>query len=177
MSEQRKLIATIREQQQYKKFKAIVSVARDRLKIEADRSEALSLHAGRTSRKLFGEKQYSPKSILDASMVDLSYRARLVEMRVQCSLTISTLDAGVDAIKRYITTEFSDDLEAYKTVGQRKDFVDRIVASALDLVSEGEGLIAMLDTLIKDIDAASFQLRNAMEILKLLSETKGGKVI
>lgn len=173
MSEQSELIAEIREQQQYKKFKKVVSVARERLKIDTDRTEALSLHAGRTSRKLFGEKQYSAKSVMEASLIDLSYRSRLVEIRVQCSLTVATLDAGLDAIRRYINTEFTDDLEAYKTVGQRKDFVDRIVASALDLVNEGKSLMDMLDFLIKDIDTASFQLRNTMEILKMLSEAKG----
>jgi hypothetical protein len=51
-----------------------------------------------------------------------------------------------------------------------------VQGTARTFIVEGQALIDMLDQIIKDIDAASFHLRNMMETMKLLDGTKG-KVI
>jgi hypothetical protein len=167
------LISDIRADSEYKKFKLIVQKVRERLNIDKDRSEALSMHAGRTSRRLHGTKQYSPKSLIDASLNDLACRARLVEIRVQCSIQTDLLQDAVKAIKHYITTEFVDELAEYKTVGQRNSLIDRVVASAISTQGEAQALIKLLDDLITDIDKASYSLRLMSDALKLIMEKPG----
>lgn len=168
-----KIIAEIREDGQYKKFREIVRNTREKLKVDQDRNEALALHAARLSRQMYGKKQYSPQALLESSLQDSSYRSRMVEIRVQANLHTSLLDDAIDVIKRYITTEFYDELSGYKTVDQRKSMIDRIVASALELKSEGEALVELLDTLVRDIDQTSFQLERMIKALELLSHSKG----
>lgn len=170
------LIKQIREDGEYRKFKKILEGVRERLKIEKDRNEALSLHAGRTSRKLHGKQQYSLKSLIDASLNDLAARSRLVEVRVQCSIQIDLLHDAAKAMKQHITTEFHEELKEYKTVGQRTAVIERVIKASLETESEGHALIKMLDDLIGDIDKSSFQLRNMLEALKLLAE-KPGQVV
>ena len=170
------IIKEIRASDEYKKYKKIVLKVQDRLKVEKDRNEALSMYAGRTSRKLFGKQQYALKALIDASLNDLAVRSRLVELRVQCSIQIDLLHSATKAMKQQITTEFHEELKAYKTVGQRTAVIERCVKGALDIESEGSALIKLLDDMIGDIDKSSFQLRNMLEALKLLSE-KPGQVV
>lgn len=170
------LISEIREDPQYKTFKGVLQKVRQRLDVDKDRTEALSMHAGRTSRRLHGTKQYSPKSLIDASLNDLAVRSRLVEVRVQCSIQIDLLHDAVKAIKHYIMTEYDEELSVYKTVGQRGALIDRVVAAALVTQSEGQALVKLLDDLVSDIDKASFHLRNMLDALKLISE-KPGQVV
>lgn len=171
------LIADIRAEPEYRKFKAIVLKVREQLKVERDRKEALAMHAGRTSRRLHGTKQYSPKSLIDASMNDMACRSRLVEIRVQCSLQNDILSDAIKSVNKFITTEYYTDLAKYKTVGQRNAVIDRVVTGALEVQGESTALINMLDELIKDIDKASYHLTHMLEALKLLDSSKGGKVI
>lgn len=167
------IMDSLRGDAQFKKFRLIVSKTRERFKVESDRKEALSLHASRTSRTLHGDKRYSPIALMDASLKDLSFRARLVEIRVQITLHTALLEEAVTAIKRYIRTEYYDELNNYKTVDSRSALVDRLVASALDLQNEGSALIELLDTLIEDIDKASFHLKHMLDCLQLLDSSKG----
>ncbi len=171
------ILKDIRANPEYKKFKAIVLLVQEKLNIDRDRNEALSMHAGRTSRRLHGTKQYSPKSLIDASLNDLACRSRLVEVRVQCSIQIDLLHDAVKAMKHYISTEYNDEMKAYKTVAQRTAFLDRVVAASLVIESEGKALIKLLDDLINDIDKASYHLRLMIDALKLLDGSKSGQVV
>jgi hypothetical protein len=168
----------IRESSDYKRFKKIVQQVQARLNIEKDTEEALALHAGRTSRKLYGDKRYSPKSLLDASSNDMGARSRLVEIRVRYSKQIDVLHEACKAMKHSMLTNFADSISAkFKTVGARNSFTETMIASALEVQHEGDALIKLLDTLIEDIDKTGYHLSNMTDILKLLENSKGGTVI
>lgn len=158
----------------YKKFRLIVDEVSDSVDLEKIQSEAKQLHAGRKARSLYGNKLYSPKHLIDASMIELSYRARLVEIRANLGIQVSILDKAVEAVRKFITAEYSDDLnDLFKTEHQRKAFLDRVINKAIAVKSDIDATVSMLDFLIKDIDQASFQLRTVMESLKLLDSSKG----
>lgn len=168
----------IRESADYQKFKKIMLRTQKGLQVERDRTEALSMHAGRTSRKLYGMKQYSPKALMDASLNDMSVRSRLVELRVNTSVQKDMLHEAVKAMKQSILTNFGDQLKPkFKTIGERTAFLDNLLATALEIEHEGEAFIKLLDSLVADIDKASFHLRTMSDALQLLDQSKGGKVI
>lgn len=168
----------IRESSDYKKFRKIVVQIESRLNIDKDFEEAQSLHAGRTSRQLFGDKRYSPKSLLDASSNDMGSRSRLVEIRVRCSRQIDILHDACKAMKQSMLTNFSAEIGAkFKTVGDRLAFVETMMANALEVERSGQAFLKVLDTLIEDIDKSGYHLSNMTDILKLLDSSKGGKVI
>jgi len=167
------LLSAIRKDDNYKLFRSVFAKTQERVDIEKDLDEALRLHAGRSSRQLYGKQQYSIKSLIDASLKDISFRSRLVEIRVKASIQLSLLEEATKAIRKYISTEYADDLKEFSTAEQRKSFVDRALKGAISYLSEGAALLDTLDRLIEDIDKASFGLRNMMEGLKLLSEGRG----
>lgn len=171
------LINEIRGTDEYKKFKKIVAKCLSLINVERDRTEALSMHSGRTSRMLYGQKRYSPKALIDASLNDLACRSRMVEMRVQISVQIDLLHDAIKSMKHYISTQFVAELKHFGTVDVRAAFAERVLKAALAVQSEGQALIKLLDDLINDCDKSSFHLRTMMEALKLLDESKGGKVL
>lgn len=169
----RGLLNEVKVDPKYKRFRNIVKTTQDRLNLDADRNEAFALHASRTSRTLHGKAQYSPKALMDASLKDLSARARLVEIRVKASYHLGLLDEAMDAMKRHMVTTYNDEIRKYSNESQRNALVQRVQGSARDLAQEGKELLEMLDHIIKDIDQAGHSLRNMMESLKLLDGSKG----
>ena len=168
----------IRESSDYRKFKRIVTQVEARLNLEKDYEEAQALHSGRTSRKLYGDKRYSPKSLLDASSNDMGARSRLVEIRVRCSKQIDVLKDACDAMKYSMLTNFSSEInKRFTTVGARKAFTETMIARALEVQNEGQAFIKALDSFIEDIDKSGYHLSNMTDILKMLDQTKGGRVV
>jgi hypothetical protein len=167
------LLLEIRRDPKYKKFKTIVETTRSRLKIEADRNEALALHSSRTSRTLSGKKQYSGAAILDAEATELYTRSRLVQIRVQASIHLDLLDEACDAIKRHIFTQYHEDLLGFTNEQQRRALIERVQGAALELIAEGKSLKDMLDQIIKDVDQANFHLGHMVSTLEMLHNSKG----
>lgn len=170
------IFASLKEDAQFKKFRNIVTTLRTAINVEKDMAEVLSLHASRVSRTLYA-KPKGPKILLEASLTDMSFRSRMTEIRLQLYANASILEEAIKAIKRYINTEFNDELNSYSNVEQKRNMVERVVAFALDLQSTCESSIATIDDLIKDIDQSGFHLRNAVEIMKLLDGSRGTKNI
>jgi hypothetical protein len=171
------LVKTVKADANYAKFKKIVEGIRKRVDIAAATAEVLSLHAGRTSRSLTGDQRYNPMALIDASMKDLSYRSRMVEVRVKHDLQLSVLRESIAAMRRHISTEYNDELKDFSTAEQRRAFGDRVVKNAGEFLAEGEALVDMIDMLIKDIDQGGYQFKNTIECLKMLAESKGSKVV
>ncbi len=172
----RAFLNEIKEDVKYKKFARVVATTQKRVDLEANRNEAIASHATRTSRQLHGKKQYSPKALLEASMNDLSVRARLVEIRVNVSIHIELLEEACDALRRYIFTQYREQMNEFQNEAQRKALIERVQGVALEIKTEGNSLLTTLDHIIKDIDQASHLLRNMVEMLKLIDSSKG-KVI
>jgi hypothetical protein len=171
------LIKSVKADPNYLKFTRIFESIKKRVDLEASLNEALSLHASRSSRNITGENRYSPKVLIDASLKDLSFRARLVELRVKNDLQLSILREAIDAMRRHISTEYSEDLRDFSTADQRKSFVDRALKSSKEFLAEGEAFLETADALIKDIDQAGHSVRHIIECLKLLDSSKAGRVV
>ncbi len=172
------LLKQIRKDPQYDTFLRILETTRKKLDVEAAVEEAKGLHASRTSRSLSGADRYSAKKIIDATLRDLSTRARLVEIRVANDRKLSHLKEAAEALRRYLSTEYVDELkEDFSTAGQRSSFVDRVLKNANALLAEGESLLSVLDFFIKDIDQSSHSVRHVVDCLKLLENKHGSKAI
>ena len=170
------LVKAIRQDPNYRKFMRIVENVRGKVDLEANRKEALGLHASRVSRSLYGSKKYSPTALLDAAMQDLSFRSRMVELRVKLDAHIATLEEAVEAMRRHISTEYSEELRDFSTADQRKSFVNRVIKESNKFLVEGQALIGSLDFLIKDLDQSGHSMRHAVDCLKVLAANSGKNI-
>jgi hypothetical protein len=86
------VVTEIKNSDNYLKYKKILKLCQSRLDLEVVKTEAMNLHASRTSRSLYGKSQYSIDALVGALMKDLAYRSRMVELRVIVSSESSILE-------------------------------------------------------------------------------------
>lgn len=171
------LVKQVRGDPQYLTFLKILKTTREKVNLETSLNEALNLHMARTSRSLTGNDRYSPKKLIDSTLKDLSTRSRLVEVRVTNDRNLSHLREAMDALRRYVSTEYAEELKDFATVGDRKSFIDRVLKSANELLAEGDSVLATIDHLVKDIDQSGHSMRHVVDCLKLLENKSGGKIL
>jgi hypothetical protein len=171
------LTKQVRNDPQYETFLRVLEATRKRVDLDAALNEAMTLHSSRLSPSLTGNDRYSPRKLIDASFKDLSVRSRLVAIRVNNDRALSHLREAMDAFRRYISTEYSEELRDFSTADQRRAFVDRILKNANALLSEGESVLNTIDHLVKDVDQSGHSLRHAIDCLKLLENKHGSKVL
>lgn len=169
------LIDAIRNDAQYIKFKKIVRETREKLKIDTDRSEAMMLLSGRTSRTIHGKQQFSGKALLEAMSNDMAARSRLVEIRIRAKVHLDTLTDACQALKDHVLTEYTEDMRIFNNAEARNAFVSRVQGTAKQTVTETAALIDMLDQITTDIDKASFHLSRMTEIILLIDSSKGSR--
>jgi hypothetical protein len=134
--------------------------------------EAKSLHAGRTSRTLH-TSDIGPKMLTEALFKDLSYRARMVELRVNVSDKRDRLHTTVDVVRRYLMHRYGEKL-GLKSQVSRRQFFDTLFREGIETMARMQSISEMLDMFIKDIDQAGYALKNAVALLQLVykPETK-----
>lgn len=110
---------------------------------------------------------------MEASLQDLAARSRMVEIRVQLSRRLALLEALISSISKHIYSNYLVIEPSLKTEAQKNNFISDFLAVYKEYVKKGTPIVEMADAFIKDIDQAGFSLRNMMDCLKLLSETKG----
>lgn len=135
--------------------------------LERLNSEVKTLHTARPARLLF-KRQLTVASLWEVQAKEIEVRSRLVEIRLSVSSNQSMLERCIKAVKTDVQARYRNQLrELGSTAGDRTAIVDRLLTEAVDLCSELESTLAIVDTVIKDIDQTAFGLRNATDLLKI----------
>lgn len=171
------LVKVLRKDQNYKKLKKILEVARTKVDVAKDRATAMNLHSSLEVRDLYGQRKFSAKRILSATSQVQANRSSLVVLRARATEHVSYVEQAVKSFKRYAFTEYREDFSDYRTKEQRDAVVQTALGSADDFIQEIQGLLDLLDLLIKDLDQSSHALRHMIDVLKLLDASKGGRII
>ncbi len=169
-------IQAIREDDEYIKLKKVAREEREKTKTSANWDEAMTLLAGRPSRDIHAKRQFSPMAIMEAMSCDMSARSRLTEMRTRAKLHADVLENACDAMGHHIRTAYGEELKRHcATVDSRKSFVAKLNQPMLDLLSDIDSLIDMLDQVITDIDKTSFHLSKMAELIMFIDSSKGSR--
>jgi hypothetical protein len=170
------LIQAIREDSEYIKLKKVAREEREKMKVTENWDEAMTSLAGRPSRNIHAKKQFSPKAVMEAMSYDMSARSRLTEMRTRAKLHSDVLENACDAMGHHIRTAYGEELKKHcTTVDARKSFIAKLNQPMLDLLSEIDSLIDMLDQVITDIDKTSFHLSKMAELIMFIDSSKGSR--
>lgn len=167
------LKSSLLEDSEFVKFNRIKNTVQTALVVDDLLKEAALLHATRKSRALHSKK-LSPLLLQDAILTDLSNRSRLVELRSLLSRQIELLGTSIETIRRHIHSRYKVKIqELASTQGDRARIVDKALSTSLTLKAELVGSSEIIDLYIKDIDSASYQLRNAVDLLKMILDRRG----
>jgi hypothetical protein len=149
----------------YKKFKRIVENIRDQFDPGAIDSEIKTLHAGRLVRNLTASKINAQKMI-EAVSREVSYRSRIVEIRISLVDQRINLKRSLSVIKNYLLSEFV--VEGLRTKSDRQAYFSRYLGVAEFLLAEIDRLISNCDYIVKDIDQAGFGTKLIAESLEMI---------
>lgn len=149
----------------------IVSVAQRNFHPDKVLKEAETLHAQRSSRSLLKVKM-APTPLYDASMKDLSNRARLTELKAGLVRLSRSLARAIESCRTYVSTQYGDYLAEYRTQAEKKKVLDRIFSDSQDVLDGLHRTIEVLDLYVVDLDKAGYGLRLAVDLLKLTVERR-----
>lgn len=158
--------------EEYQRFKRIYTALKKSIDIEALRSEALGLFGARLSRGLKSEVP-SARKIIDSSMQDMSFRSRLVEIRVGIAVSKGALDEAIDAIRRFTLAKYT---VVGRTKMERSAMLNAILTRPITHSSEMEKAIEMFDHLIKDFDQTNYHMKTVVKCLELMLDNKAKSV-
>jgi hypothetical protein len=167
------LKAVLKEDSEYTRFRRIVDTVRSSLSVEENLKEAAFLHASRKSRTLHAKKM-SPTDLQEAIIQELSARSRLVELRALMSRQYELLGTALETITKHVRVRYHDTLLTIsKQSTERARVVDKLLAAPIRLKSELSGSFEVIDSYIKDIDSASYALKNSVELLRMILDRRG----
>lgn len=169
------LSSIIKEDSEYKVFLRVIKQVKKEIDLEKIKKEAEMLHKTRVARSLHGKDKLVANKISDANAQDLSWRARLSEMRVGLYIRLSDVEEAISAFTDFVLVTYGDDLkdDGFTTKDQRSSFTKHLLGKHYRFLREGQIVLETLDFLIRDIDQAGFHLRNMVKILEIVTETKG----
>lgn len=165
------LQSEIKKDKEYKRYKAILATV-ESTDCDKIKKEASMLHKTRKSRSLY-ELRVSHIRLQDAILVDLSNRARLVELTQQLSNQQELLSTAISLCKKHVRASYADEISTYgKTKEERLLVVDRAFSRGNRKLGEIEATISTLSAFIMDIDKASYMLTNVRETMKMFLDKK-----
>jgi len=150
----------------YKRYKRILQGIKDQFDPEALREEMRGLFQARLTRDI-RPKKVDPKVLLDANAVDVSYRSKLVDMRVNLAEYRKTITDASSAVRKWILSEYTD-IAGVKTSEQRKNYVDRFFRGSNRLTADIDNLMEQLEWYIKDIDSAGFRMKDMKDLVEMI---------
>ena len=165
-------IGIVHKDKQYATFKAIVAKVQQSVDLDAIVQECTVLHNSRISTKIKDNKgQFRPELLIDANAIDLSNRSRMTYLASDLQLKLSKLDSAIEAFENYVITNYSQAFQL-NSVDARKRFACSCMKNQVKYYTQGRATLDFVNALIKDIDQTGFNLRNMVDLLKILSEKK-----
>lgn len=175
MSSQLKIKLT--QDSEYQKFRNIVRTVQSTTHIDKTLKEAEFLHASRKARSLHAHR-LSPNALQEAILNELGNRSRLVELRTLMSRQYELLVTSIETIRRHVRVRYSEDVGALaKVQADKSRVVDQLLATPIKMKSELASAFDIMDMYIKDIDSASYALRNNVDLLKMILDRRSTESI
>lgn len=166
------LMSTLREDKYVVRLREVCDNIGSKLPIERLLKEAESLHTDRPSRALF-KHAMAPTKLYEARLKDLSNRARLSEIHVGLIKQRAILKTAASEVKKHLLARYGDDLKAVGSNSElRRAFVDKALNFSVTLQEDIEAAIEVIATYVKDLDQAAFGLRDATELVKIMTERR-----
>jgi hypothetical protein len=169
-------LSEIRSDPVIKKALSIKSAADAAINLERIVAEADMLHSDRASRSLY-KISLEPTKLAQASMQDMSNRARLSELKARVYVQKMAIEHAFDHCTAHISTQHRDVMRQYATnAADRKMFVNKVLNKLVESMSSMTATLDLLEIYIKDIDQSAWALRNATEMMKILMDVRGKAV-
>lgn len=169
----KQLRAELDEDVNFTRLRQVYTTCQKALNIERTESEIRAQHAGRSSRTLTSGKM-SITALQKATSEDLAARSRLTEIQLMVYRTEELLAVSIKSMRKYIASQYRDELIEIvgNTKTERDALVERVLSVPIAYLSSLSVLSKQIDSIIKDIDQASYGLNRLDSLLKMQLDKK-----
>lgn len=162
-----KILKEITESEGYSKYKTILkSVTFDPTKAL---QEVQDLHLKRKSRTLYKKNGLSSEKVSTASLMDQSYRSRIVELLLQANWQRNMLSAAHEALISDIVMHHHSDIPV-RAKQEKRDYIEsnlKAMAAGAKVISGLDNFAEIAGLVQEDIDQAQWTARNVMKGLEI----------
>jgi hypothetical protein len=171
----RELVAT---DERMKKFKNMLKKGAYSIDVDALKEEVKTIHATRDVRRLKTKEvieQFQSK-VISARLQNQTYRSRLTEITVTCFEATNTLKDHMDALRKHMRYEYRQQLSQYRTKDERKEVIDNELEKGIRLLSRINNLVKIVEIILKDVDEASWMVKDITAVMTAISENRHAKL-
>ncbi|QJT70869.1 hypothetical protein GR7B_00071 [Vibrio phage vB_VcorM_GR7B] len=132
--------------------------------------EVQRTHASRKSRLLGVKRGISSSKINKASLQDIAFRSRIVEIRSEVRLQLNAVDSAFGIVHSSMLGKYSASiLKPYNTKSEKESVISSLpsMQRAQRLVDGFSSLVELCDDVIEDIDKTAWALKLAMQGIEL----------
>jgi hypothetical protein len=165
----------IRADQQLKSFLRDCKNGIYNVDVKKIKHEINNLHRSRLSRQLKSRtvKRRFKEQILETEIQSMSYRSRIVEMKLTCVDILFELDKYLSILKKYLKTEYAGELKKVGgTQAERDAFLDNMMSRAIINKKDLENTITYADIVIADIDAVSWSVQRMVNAVQVKTDRR-----
>lgn len=163
-------VATVRAHPQIAAFLASVQQGSYSLDTTALLDEIERIHMTRKLRNLTPEQilKRTQFELMDANLQNSANRSRIVEIKMQATRKINLLWERAEKARKFINLQYRDRLkDEHRTIGERTNAVDTVLAPVQDVTNQLEQVTAMADLVIDDLDQAGYTLKRLGDVVML----------
>lgn len=131
-------------------------------------SEVTNLHSSRLVRSILVNDVFADqrRKIIEASLQNQSYRSRLVEIKTQIMRVLIDVQEACTKCKKHIGYQYFEAIAAVvRTQADRNSLVDMFFSSVDRKSAELEGLMAIINVIVEDIDQAGWSIKRISDLV------------
>lgn len=129
-------------------------------------AEIMDLHKKRIITKMNIKGKLSNKTLQKALVQEQAYRSRILALKLECKYVVELIERLVDSACLQIMHRYTKDLP-FKTKSENKQYVWDTFVSAIPIWIKLEDCVETADTIIEDIDRASWTAKHLISLFEL----------
>ncbi len=130
-------------------------------------SEMELLHKQKKTRTLLLSKRMSPDKLIDAGAQSMSYRSRIVEIKVATQKAQRILASVIENLEAEIIANYSEYINE-RSIAGKKAYVKSFLSEGYKKLADLNRIVDMGDVFIHDIDQSAWALKHMMDGLTLI---------
>lgn len=141
-----------------------------RLPTDELQKEIETLHKLREVRRLNPLDPRFIDAIVKANTTDQTTRSRLTEISLNCFKAISTLEAAMDSMRKYLIVKYTHELRQYRTKDERLMIINIALKTFLKYIDAVRVVHESASMVVSDIDKAAWSLKLSLMAVQTHSE-------
>lgn len=163
----RRLRKILRKNEIYRSYRIVLKRTPALADFDSFVSEMELLHKQKKTRTLMLSKKMSPDKLIDAGSQSMSYRSRIVEMKVATQKAQRTLASVIDNLEAEIIANYVEYINE-RSIAGKKAYVKSFLSEGYKQLSDLNRIVDMADVFIQDIDQSAWALKHMMDGLTLI---------